>query len=619
MTRRFSWKKILQLFIVVCISLGLLSSGDVLPVLATSNDAGTAKIKEGNDFATQVLRDPWDMEEFFDVSQGIAAQGTNLSEINVQNGVFSAKTTQDSNFFFALYPGYEPGLIHDKVGARHPIDSSKYGCFYIAMKVDIANPDTWNFYTVLWAADRSSNISQTQWGQAYGLKLNNHAWKLYSVDLPQWIYQNNYRWDSLGSWQALRVSPILGHKGTTFSIDWIRLTDCQPVYYSIGNLPQGQYDIYITPDGTSRKILVAESVSPGSNGQYNLDVQGFEAGVYTYTVEKSGSVYAQGTFEIIPATTVDFAKPSMYSGEEYATVSGNSWDFIDATDIVDVLCADWSVNQSILSVDTKPISQLPAKCIGVGAGEADPIVYLDTRVPTDLSQYRYLSFRHKIDGSVSMPAEGMIIRWIWGVGRPDKSPCYYVSKEFALDVGWHTYTVDLHDSWNGKPAEVGGLGCSGLTPWKDQHGQIVQLRIDPNENITNMLFHQEFDWIRLTKVDEVQAGRAFRIRMSLNKSPSEGGRISLYYTTDPSTPKQHAVETFSSIGAGNITGPYVTFLPMMMANIDNGEFPEFENEVSVLWDTSYVAPGTYYICAEVDDGYNQNIFCSEAPVKVTSQ
>ena len=195
-----------------------------------------------------------------------------------------------------------------------------------------------------------------------------------------------------------------------------------------------------------------------------------------------------------------------------------------------------------------------------------------------------------------------------------------------LDVGWQTYWVDLYDLWNGTPAEVGGLSASSCPKnvhWSTQPGTLSQFRLDPNENILNFTFHQEFDWIRLTKVPSVYQGVDFPIQVSMNKSPTTISAITFYYTNDLNQPTQHLaqgtrkVENQETTNQPALAGTYQIFIPVVQNRYAPPiELPSVDNEILFQWDTSSVAPGEYYTCAVTSDGYNQTTFCSEAPVKI---
>ena len=81
--------RLLKILLVVfsIFNIGILS----IPVAARDNAAPeTVILREGNDFATLVLRDPWDIDSFSDISQGFNIFGTqyNLYDFQFGNGVF---------------------------------------------------------------------------------------------------------------------------------------------------------------------------------------------------------------------------------------------------------------------------------------------------------------------------------------------------------------------------------------------------------------------------------------------------------------------------------------------------------------------------------------------------
>jgi hypothetical protein len=215
-----------------------------------------------------------------------------------------------------------------------------------------------------------------------------------------------------------------------------------------------------------------------------------------------------------------------------------------------------------------------------------------------------------------MPAEGMIVRWIWSVSRPGDD-CYYISKEIPLDVNWETYTVDLFNSWNGTPAESTPGDCK-LVPWSSEARTAILFRMDPNENITNWTFHQELDWIRLTQVDQVARGESFSVKIMLNKPVSELQSLSFYYTDNPANPEQHPAQSTTTMQAFLANGPIKIYLPFLRKPSLDPFLDQLPADATFNWNTSGVPAGQYYICAKANDGYNQSTYCSPAPVQVVS-
>jgi len=144
-----------------------------------------------------------------------------------------------------------------------------------------------------------------------------------------------------------------------------------------------------------------------------------------------------------------------------------------------------------------------------------------------------------------------------------------------------------------------------------------------------MAFHQQYDWIRLTKVDQSLSGVPFPIQISLNRSPDTIQQVDFYYTDDKNDPTRYSAVEYMPPGGPEIlpdTSPapaqsfsedYQIFLPVLLKNyVTIVPPPPVENEVLFWWDTSVVTPGEYYTCAVIFDDYNQTTFCSEAPVQI---
>jgi hypothetical protein len=201
--------------------------------------------------------------------------------------------------------------------------------------------------------------------------------------------------------------------------------------------------------------------------------------------------------------------------------------------------------------------------------------------------------------------EAMIIRLIWTFSTPS-GVCVYVSHDIPFNVGWHTYTVDLWDSFEGS-AEVAVGNCqSDPTPtWLESY-PVFGFRLDPNENISGSTLVQEIDWMKLTQNNYGNTVSDYPIYYSVNDE--DAVTIEFYYTTDPvNHPTQHSMTLFEPAPPQDPPGPLFTYLPMVV----HGTVYDSDK---VIWETENVSSGEYFICAVVDDGYNQNTHCSEASV-----
>ena len=563
-------------------------------------------VPEGRDYATQVLHDPWDMEQFSDISQYLnnSGQAANIQNISVANGLFSAQAISDAQFSI-LFPGYRTttgtGIPVGKLGIIYPIATATYNCLYIAMQVNTSGYDVGQIF---WFKDDKLNGTGGVWGGSSGFLVTNQ-WQLYKINLASFaMIDGNTEWHDQPSWQGLRIDPTI-QAGVNFNVDWVRLTDCNPITKSIDYTAGSDVSVYIKPYGTSREIQV---VAGTSERPYRLDVQGIDPGDYTYIVKRGGSQIATGDFTVNHAPLVTIDKPSMTSGEDYATAAGNAWDMsdpIDATETPYENCLIESWGSGLLAFDTPDVSVQSGNC--KGGGYNDPILYLNTPTDFDPTQYRYLSYRIYNGGQIQNVPDGYIARWGWTYGAAENA-CEAVAGGIPFDVGWNTYSFDLSGSYNGISngtinEKVGT--CPAGIDWSTT-GPIQRVRFDPNENQIGSTLHQELDWIKLTKMDSVQSGTDFRILISFGEL-LQGSQLSFYYTSDLANPTQHAVIQSSSITPS--TGPYSSYFPYITTGSG-------ESDYTTKWVTNGIGSGNYYICVVATDGFNTTTTCSDAPVNI---
>lgn len=601
-----------------------------------------AVLPEADDFATQSFADAWDMNEFTDISQYLNGAGRHpsLYNIKVEDGLFSATSLGDYRdklaYFMPIFPGHQNFIqVGGNLGSLQPINPNEYDCLYIAMRV--ASPPyksgdpTPDGLRVLWYADKNmtpqgqapNGGTNAVWFYPETIPPKNnplvHNWKLFKVDLNNPMngtISGGVKWQGRATWPGLQINPTL-FKDIPFSIDWIRLTSCDSDSRYRTRLTWSPNSavtaIWLRPSGTSRSIQVATGIS-GSSGSYDLDTKGLAPGTYKVGVGNlSGDniTWTSNNLTINARPIVTFANPSAYSGEDYATAAGNPWD-ITASDTTGIRCTQSSFFDGRMKLLTDYPAAQPANCLGPELHEVDSQIFLNMPAPLpSANQYRYLSFRMYMSGDLSTPADGMIGRWIWKVS----DTCTLISHDIPYEVGWHTYSIDLYDPLNGTP--IASTGCA-LTPWKDT-GRIIGLRFDPNENWTgNMVpaavFHQELDWIRLTKPTRVASGDTFPIRVTFNKTPEELNELEFFYTSDRTNPLMHRIESAKSVqGAPAATaGPYSIYLSVALRGGSSSQPAAF----TYNWSTANIPSGEYYICVQAEDDFNESVFCSQAPLQV---
>jgi hypothetical protein len=392
-----------------------------------------------------------------------------------------------------------------------------------------------------------------------------------------------------------------------FSIDWIRLTDCSPVEFSIPGLPGGKTArVYLNKNG--HDTLITPSGKEITSSKPIVDVQGVEAGTYTYKARdaSNNALLTSGTLKINQAPIATFTRPSPSSGSDYAESAGTSWNMSNPAGVSSIECMTHSFSSGVLNLATAHLA-----CAGGGGGFADPKIYLNAPKPASTGLYRYLSMKIYADGPWQNVPDGMITRLVWTI---QGTGCSLVSQDIPYDVGWNTYFIDLYDAFNGS-IEQKTPGCPGsVTSWQNS-GSVTGFRFDPNENQLGRTLNQKIEWVRLTAMDRVSRGSNFPVSLLLNKAPGAISTYDFFYTTTPSAPTQHPAN--GSIDSPTPQGPsprgrHNIFLPSVLSTV----YTTVEQNVVFNWDTTGVNPGHYYLCVRLNDGINSGTYCSDAPVAV---
>ena len=611
---------------------GLGAAGPAAPAVGVPG----SPIPEVPDFATLVLHDPWDMQQYSDISQYLNGSGQQnlVASPAVANGEFTGQSVGDVTgndaSFFTLFPGYDGTVVMGKAGQRYPISSAAYHCLYLAVQVNSPAPGGFgpDQFRVFWFAD--AKLTGGTWGVTQGIPLypdtapTNHSYRLYAVDLAS-VGHSGAAWTDSPTWQGLRIDPTL-YAGVSFAVDWVRLAPCGQNLQTITWTPDASISAaWIQPSGTSRWIRLASNLD-GTAGTAQIDFAGVQPGSYLVGLGDSldpANISQQSTSPLVidPAPVADFVSPSFFSGPDYASQAGTPWDFNSPADVAASHNMTYTLHDGLL--DTTTPSGPPPGGVNAQFFPAAP-------QPVPPSHFRYLSFHIETDWKApwqNVP-QGMIVRWLWGIQDQSGQPghlCWLVGHDAPIDIGWQTYWMDLGDSFSGAPLASAG-NCPGSLPSWTSGPTVFSLRFDPNENITvghdsltgGGPFHQLIDWMRLTAVDSVASGTPYLIQLHLNRDVD---RIAYFYTTDRADPTQAAARQFIPAPPA---GPFALFLPLLMnapltppgsVNMDQGGLPIANT--TFAWDTTGVAANTYYICTQVTGGGNTEKYCSETPVIVS--
>ena len=390
--------------IIVVVFLSIFTIGastQIIPAANTSQDSDGAiyfsnpsalqvTVGEGDDFASRVLGNPWDMNERRDIGFEVAM--SNVSAVNgiwqgTMDGVDDASGSASSSYIFPLFEGFSTPtntsqgtmlsqeLAWNPIGAqdRYAIDTSKYTQLSFRMYTTPRSQ-----YVVHWTGAKPVNWPMDtlpydgRFGGSDGCYNGRNyvpwpdGWRTYTFDLTQ----NNNGEDSLrlGKWQdqakvrGLRIDPSGSKLSGTVKVDWIRLTDpaSSPVVniqWRTSGLDAGDLvDIWVAdnPNGTDATSPVIRGI-PATDGTYSFKTSILAPGQYYFRLalmkyydEYGNPLYKGcgddaikattgwvGPLNIVAAPTVKILSPGTLSGADYASTElGNPWDMSDSSDIV---------------------------------------------------------------------------------------------------------------------------------------------------------------------------------------------------------------------------------------------------------------------------------------------
>ncbi len=587
----------------------------------TPSGSNADVIGEGDEYFTQVLGDPRDMNDPSDLMW----QEFGVTGISATNGIWTgtAANPAGNSRVWPLYPGYSFDPPMDsvaeigKTGWNYPIQPSKY----TQLSFRINSPTTDNY------AVSYSTVSATVAASAITGKYT-QGWQVYTQNM---------------NWGPQPVTGIAFRFGfstpATYQFDWIRLTDpsTSPVYtikFSVADVQSG--DLVDLTCSTSAQItndnycgVIASGIAVNSAGtyQYQWRTAYLPPGEYYVraVVRRGGaSDVSDGPLKIKAAPMMHIDAPSMSSGPDYATeYLGNPWDMADESDIRP---DDW----------TRHDFELPCPCFNGGeldgvvgrfdtkdpATTSDPFVYLsfDRDHSIDTSKYKYFTFRYKVDRvpwwshSGDRLAEdmarhvfpgGWVVRLV--IRSADILGGLNVTNDIIVFDDWNTYTIDLSKGeqrgyWESAETQTGGYWTGGKK-W---------IRFDFLEGVDPWMVH--LTDVKLTGDDEANASYTIRWSQlagekltSVNVFASQNQAACL---TSGDLIYRWAINGQpGSTGTAGAAGTYKIFLPLIQ-RIEVAP-------TSITWTTANVPAGKYFVCMRVNDGFNTSTVVSEAPVAIS--
>ena len=575
-------------------------------------------VPEGDDFAKNVLVNPWDMSQKRDFGWEEKFVGTSVQTIN---GIWNGTYQQSGGYVFPLFPGFKGALQAEgfqgnlslpKYGINHPIDASKY----TLLSYRSTHSDR-SAYAIYWKTDGSTHYwpDGSQLGSsvdcmyhypvgAFGPCYLHEGWKLYSFDMTN--TQGEFE-QAIGTWSgdifALRIDPSnQGSVGSTAQFDWIRLVDPSSgqnhtITWNSSGVQLGHVvSVYMDNNNTGYDGTHMQRFTYGANpGFYTFNTAILPPGEYYFyvTVHEINPATGQlnllstsgysGQLSINDAPNPFFKKPTQKTGEKYSkSVVGNMWDMQDEADVANLPSSSWHYvwrqfsNHSFLNGIFQAVADLPYN----GALHTDAQVHLNVSQsePIDTYKYRYITYRIGADNALfpsisDMIAGGFVTRVnAWDENIIDDG---YRPQAHLLYEGINTYTVDLWDN----------SGIQDGKPYRYNRYQ-KNFRIDPLETSIYTWFYIEN--VKLS-ADNRPINNRFKIKWKVRDSDSPTYNVSIYYDIDNKDFNGELITTLNNLPVG---------------------------KSDYVWDTTGVAEGRYYFYLIVDDGINTSRIYSPVDIVI---
>jgi hypothetical protein len=363
-------------------------------------DGSNDRVAAGRDYATEVLGDPWDMNEPTDVNLN---ESGGISNAAYANGVFSATAATGDPGLFMLDPGIPSTLRQGRTGKNFPIDTTTYRVLSIRMNVSVASS-----LQVIWYTDTTGGPFAVS-----AFVPTTPGWRVYTIDLA--TVQNVG--GTVASWSGqpatgLRIDPTSA-AGSTFQIDWVRLT-------APGDASTSYLASFTPSDPTANAVvnLYLDDDANFANGHGGRIATGLREDTTT-TASLQLAPYAPGNYFVTGRLSRDYA----------SLMLEDPWDMSNPGDVIATGgFSGATVSGGVFSGTTS--TNDPAIQMNVPTSGPDRI---------DASVFRSISFQM----TLSSASQAQVI-WQTQAGT-------FASNLIPVSAGSNVYTIDLgaNANWTG--------------------------------------------------------------------------------------------------------------------------------------------------------------------------
>jgi hypothetical protein len=560
MARRFT-----QLLAAFCLIGALPQAGHALSV---TQPTSATVVPAGDDYATQVLGNAWDMNDAVDVD---TEESFNVTSQAFGSGIFSGLTTAaDAN----IYPLFEGQLssINISRGATFPVDTSHYR--YLTVKMKATQPSS---------ATEFSRVVFYQVNGTFGLgiyhALPNNANFIFTNDmLTQIDGTSPHQWTDFPQVTGLRIDPATPGgaftTGSQFSIDWIRLTapataaQKTPVTWTDAGAPGGStYDL-VAVDASGTTFSLGNT---GAVTSFQADTSFLAPGQYTIQVTRHGSAISgpSAVFRINSPPQVAVTAPDASGdvSQDFATtIVGDAWGPFTGTEfaVPPSHFTNVSYANPVGSFYGRPIDADPQWFFNLGGH------LIDTSI------YRSLCFNMMVLGPRDFGA-GAVARVFWGSGMGGAT--LTTSQDIVLDDNLGDTLVNRYCF-----ADLAAVPLEANPNGGQWSGTKSTFRLDPDEfpPVGGCSTPDTCHDVRLDKVTLspfAQANPGYTIQWTLADSDNASATVALYLDPDTSPLSGNEILIQSS-AAGTGSGSFA-----------------WPGSTSVNY-------GTYHVLIVADDGVN---------------
>jgi hypothetical protein len=320
--------------------------------------------------------------------------------------------------------------------------------------------------------------------------------------------------------------------------------------------------------GTITELYLNPAISAGVD--FGLDFVALEAVSFRTAAPTPTVVTAAGQLRVNAPPLVTIHQPDAIGGEgRYPWNMGTFADVPIVENLTTAQILPFNLVDSLVGDFFYGVNR---------ANNDDPINWsrFFTQGPADIdtSVFYRLTYRLLVTGEVDLVL-GSVARVYWSSDRLVTSG---QSEDIPVYGGWNTYTVDLRSI----------LLEAGSATWT---GTVDSFRVDSHEFMAARPYY--FDFIHLRADDRANGQFVIAYTITDADDPDADLGVDIAYSTSSSCSAPTTIASFTVSDRAAEKG-------------------------SLLWNTSGVPAGSYYVCLTVSDGLNLNTRVSSGVVRVTA-